>query len=244
MGWMNDSLRFFEKDPVHRKYHHNLLTFSFIYAFSEKFVLPISHDEVVHGKKSLLEKMPGDEWQKYANARLFYGWMFGHPGKKLLFMTNDVGQREEWSCSKSMDWHLLGLSLGEGLNYYLADLLHLYRNLKAFYELDFDSAGFEWIDFSDVDGGVMSFMRWSKDRSQCLVFVFNLTPILRSAYRIGLPRQGFWREILNSDAKEYQGSGIGNFGGMQADLQPWHGQACSMGLNIPPLAMSIFLNEI
>ncbi|MCB9799209.1 MAG: 1,4-alpha-glucan branching protein GlgB [Candidatus Omnitrophica bacterium] len=240
MGWMHDSLEYFSHDPVYRKYHQGKLTFSLAYAFSEKFVLPVSHDEVVHGKRSLLEKMPGDDWQKFANVRLFYGWMFGHPGKKLLFMGNDLGQRREWNCEQSIDWHLLNCDWHNRLNYYLADLQKLYKGYPVLYEMDFDPQGFEWIDFTDADASVVSFIRWAKDRKQCLVFVFNMTPVVRMKYRIGAPFEGRYSEVLNSDAVEYGGSGIGNSGEVHAENTPWHRRSYSLNLNLPPLGVVVF----
>jgi len=243
MGWMHDSLDYFTQEPIYRKYHQGKLTFSLLYAFSENFVLPISHDEVVHGKRSLLEKMPGDTWQKFANMRLFYGWMFGHPGKKLNFMTNDIGQKKEWNCETSLDWHLLNFDEHAKLNLYVKDLQTLYRQYRSFYELDFDYSGFEWVDFSDVDASVLSFIRWSQDKKQCLLFTFNMTPVPRLNYRVGVPKSGFYREIINSDAMDYGGSGIGNLGGRHADHLSWNKRAYSLLLNLPPLGVNIFCYE-
>ncbi len=240
MGWMHDTLEFFCQDPVHRRFHQNMLTFSLLYAFTENFVLPISHDEVVHGKRALLEKMPGDDWQKFANLRLFLGYMFGHPGKKLNFMTNDIAQRQEWNAVSSMDWHVLQWEPHQKIQHFVQDLNRLYRSNAALYEVDFEWQGFEWIDFLDHENSVLSFIRWSKDRKQSLIFTLNLTPVPRLNYRIGVPFGGFYEEILNSDAKEYGGSGIGNLGGVQAESFSWHGRPHSIEVNLPPLAINIF----
>lgn len=238
MGWMHDQLVFFSKDPIYRKYLHNLLTFSFLYAFTENFVLPISHDEVVHGKKSVIEKMPGDYWQKFANLKLFYGYMFGHPGKKLIFMGNEFGQWVEWNHNNSLDWHLLKYPMHQQFKNYIKDLLCLYKNHSAFFEIDFSYQGFEWIDFNDADSGIISFLR--KSKNEILVFVYNLTPVVRYNYRISIPNQGFYKEILNSDAKEYGGSGQGNFGGVHSEEIQWHYKNHSICLTLPPLSTLIF----
>ncbi len=240
MGWMHDQLEYFQKDPVHRKYHHGLLTFGLLYAFSENFMLPISHDEVTHGKGSMVDKMPGDVWQKFANLRLFYGMMFGHPGKKLLFMTNDIGQYNEWDAAAGLDWGVLDYPLNKGLRSYLRDCNALLQKFPALHEMDFSSEGFQWIDFQDTDASVVSFLRFSKDRKQHLVFVFNLTPVPRFGYGIGVPAQGFYKEILNSDAVEYGGSGLGNLGGAFAEGLPWHQHPHSLALTLPPLAVVVF----
>lgn len=235
MGWMHDTLEYFQRDPVYRKYHQGMLTFSLIYAFSENFVLPISHDEVVYGKRSLLEKMPGDDWQKFANCRLFFAYMFAHPGKKLNFMTNDLGQRSEWNCNASMDWHVLNYEPHQKLNYLVEDLHRLYRREPALYDDDFSPGGFEWIDFRDAEGSVLSFIRRARDGSR-LVVALNMTPIPRQGYRIGVPEEGFYQELLNTDAVEYGGSGFGNAGGVHSDHIAWHDRPHSIGLNLPPLA--------
>ncbi|MCD6460207.1 1,4-alpha-glucan branching protein GlgB [bacterium] len=240
MGWMNDILTYFSKDPIHRKYHHNLLTFALLYAFHENFILVLSHDEVVHGKRSLLNKMPGDMWQKFANLRLLYGYMFGQPGKKLLFMGSDIAQWDEWQEDKSLDWHLLDYEPHQKLQKYLKSLLHLYKNEPAFYEVDFDYCGFEWIDFQDMDNCVISFIRYAKDRNDFLVFVYNFTPVPRTDYRIGVPKGGYYRKLLNSDSESFGGSNIGNSGGVTADNLPWQGKNYSIKLDIPPLSASVF----
>jgi 1,4-alpha-glucan branching enzyme len=243
MGWMNDILTYFSKEPIHRKYHHNLITFSLWYAFSENFILPISHDEVVHGKGALLSKMPGDLWQKFANMRLFFGFMFGHPGKKLNFMGNDIGQHNEWNHSSSLDWFVLDYDYNKKLNHFFKDLNHLYRNSPALYEVDFSGEGFQWVDFSDSDSSVASFLRRSKDNKEILLFTFNFTPVPRENYQLGVPYAGYFREILNSDAKEYGGSGMGNMGGV--NTVPHIRFLCndSIYVNLPPLAVNIFKYE-
>jgi len=240
MGWMNDFLTYFSKDPVHRKYHHNMITFAFLYAFHENFVLVLSHDEVVHGKRSLLDKMPGDLWQKFANIRALLGFMFGHPGKKLLFMGTEFGQWDEWDVSKSLDWHLLQYEPHQKLHAFLKDLNQLYKNEPALWEIDFDYSGFQWIDFMDADSSVIAFMRKGKNaENDCLVFVCNFTPVYRENYRIGVERKAFYQEILNSDSEIYWGSNKGNFGGLWSDDIPWHGLNYSLNLNLPPLATII-----
>ncbi len=239
MGWMNDTLKYFEKDPIYRRYHHNTLTFPLIYAFHENFVLVLSHDEVVHGKKSLLDKMPGDVWQKFANLRLLMGYMYAMPGKKLLFMGGELGQWNEWNFNSSIDWHLLNYESHHKYSRYISDLNYLYKTEKSFHELDFAEGGFEWIDFSDSDRSVISFIRKAKNSEDYLVFVLNFTPMVYMNYRVGVPQEGHYDELLNSDSSEYWGSNIGNFGGFQADHYPWQGRAYSMNLNIPPLAMII-----
>ncbi len=212
MGWMHDTLEYFSKDPLFRKFHQGMIPFSTGYAFSENFVLPISHDEVVYGKRSLLEKMPGDDWQKFSNVRLFLGYLFAHPGKKLLFMGNDFAQRNEWNASQSLDWHLMNAARHRRVNLTLRDLHRIYRENPAFYEGDFSQDCFEWIDCSDADGSVFSFLRWSRDKGQLLVFVFNMTPVIRENYRIGASRWGYYQEIFNSQARDYGGCGLGNLG--------------------------------
>jgi 1,4-alpha-glucan branching enzyme len=240
MGWMNDFLHYIGKDPIYRRYHHHLLTFSLLYAFSENFVLPLSHDEVVHGKRSLLEKMPGDDWQRFANLRLALGYMFGHPGKKLLFMGGEFGQRREWTEQQSLDWHLTHEEAHRQMMHFVRDLNHLYTAESAFYELDFSWNGFEWIDFQDSDASVISFLRRGKKAEDNLVFVYNFTPVPREGYRLGVPGEGFYREVLNSDSQYYGGSNIGNAGGVWAEPIPWHGRSHSIQIVLPPLAVLIF----
>ena len=236
MGWMNDSLRYMALDPAFRKYHQGVITFSLVYAFSEHFVLVLSHDEVVHGKKSLLEKMPGDDWQKFANLRMFLAWMWAHPGKKLLFMGGEFGQRKEWAHARSLDWHLLEQSCHDGLRRMVQHLNWLYTHEPALYELDDSYDGYEWIDFNDSDNSVISFARTSRG-GDTLLFVINATPIVRENYRVGAPGPGFYQEILNTDAETYGGSNVGNCGGLQADEETWQGRSHSLGLRLPPLSV-------
>ena len=243
MGWMNDFLRYMSKDPIHRKYHHHDLTFGLLYAFTENFILVLSHDEVVHGKGSMLDKMPGDLWQKFANLRLAYGFMYGHPGKKLLFMGNDIGVWEEWNYQKSLDWHLLQWDLHKKLQDYVRDLNALYRQYPALWQKDFVPEGFQWIDFQDSESSVLSFIRRGDQPEDELVVVCNFTPVPRYNYRIGVPQPGYYRELLNSDSELYGGGNIGNFGGLYADPIPWHGFPYSLNLTLPPLAV-LFLKKI
>ncbi len=240
MGWMNDTLEFFSKDPVHRKYHHNNLTFSLLYAFTENFILVLSHDEVVHGKRSMLSKMPGDMWEKFANLRLLYGFMFSHPGKKMLFMGGEFGQWDEWSHDKSIDWHLLNSMPHRRLQKFVMDLNHIYQSEPALYEIDFSYQGFKWIDFRDTENSIISFMRKAKDPDNFLVIVCNFTPVSRIGYRIGVPEICFYKEILNSDSQIYWGSNMGNAGGINADEIPWHGKPYSIYITLPPLSVLIF----
>jgi 1,4-alpha-glucan branching enzyme len=240
MGWMNDTLEYLSRDPVHRKYHHNNLTFSLLYAFSENFILPLSHDEVVHGKRSLLDKMPGDMWQKFANLRTLYGFMYGHPGKKLLFMGGEIGQWDEWNSDKSLDWNLLEFEPHRALQQYVKELNRIYHSEPSLYELDSEDKGFEWIDFHDVEGSVISFLRRAKDHADFTVFVCNFTPVPRSDYRIGVPESGFYKEILNSDSSLYWGSNVGNAGGVYADSVRKHHRPYSIKLALPPLSVLVF----
>ncbi|MFA5404440.1 MAG: 1,4-alpha-glucan branching protein GlgB [Ignavibacteria bacterium] len=243
MGWMNDSLKYFSKEPIHRKYHQNMITFSLWYAFNENFVLPISHDEVVHGKRSLLEKMPGDQWQRFANLRLFFLYMFGHPGKKLNFMSNDIAQYKEWNAKDSLDWFIMDFEMHKKLNYFVKDLNILYKNHPALYEVDFKSEGFEWVDFSDADSSVIAFLRKSENNSEILLFVLNMTPVFRENYELGVPFDGFYKEILNCDALEYGGSGKGNAGGVgsnQRTKNQWYHTIC---ITLPPLGGLVFKIE-
>jgi 1,4-alpha-glucan branching enzyme len=240
MGWMHDTLNYFEHDPIHRKYHQNQLTFRMLYGFTENFVQPLSHDEVVHGKGSLIGKMPGDEWQKFANLRLLYGYMYAQPGKKLLFMGGEFGQVREWAHDSSLEWHVLQYSVHRGLQRWLEDLNRAYREYLALHELDNDPAGFEWIDCNDNETCTISLLRKGKSSPDKVVVVCNLTPVPRLGYRLGVPSGGFWRELLNSDATEYGGSGVGNFGGVHATEQPVHGRPYSLELTLPPLG-ALFL---
>ena len=240
MGWMHDTLYYFEREPVHRKFHHSNLTFRMLYAFGENFMLPLSHDEVVHGKGSLLSKMPGDEWQKFANLRLLYGWMYAQPGKKLLFMGGEFGQGREWDVEQSLDWHLLDFPMHGGLRLWVGDLNRILREEKSLHELDFDPAGFSWIDVTDADHSVVSLIRRSATPGDMLVAVFNFTPVPRYNYQIGIPSAGRWREVLNSDAPLYGGSGQGNLGGVEAVPVSMHGHMHSITLTLPPLG-ALFL---
>ncbi len=239
MGWMNDTLRYMARDPIYRKYHHNELTFSLMYAFSENFILPLSHDEVVHGKRSLLEKMPGDRWQKFANLRLLYGYMFGHPGKKLLFMGGEFGQWREWDVGTSLDWHLLQEEPHRQLHRYVRDLNHFYLAEPALYECDFEPSGFEWIECHDWEWSIIAFLRRARHGAPFLIFVCNFTPVPRLGYRIGVPEPGEYREVFNSDRPEYGGSGQGNVGPLRADPIPWSGRPYSIQLTVPPLAVIV-----
>ncbi len=234
MGWMHDTLYYFSKDPIHRKYHHDSLTFSMWYAFSENFLLPLSHDEVVHGKGSLISKMPKDWWQKFANLRLLFTYMYAHPGKKLLFMGGEFGQWEEWNHDRGLDWFLLDWDTHRGVQNLVRDLNGMVKENPALYEIDFSWEGFEWIDFSDYEQSVISFLR--KSRDNLILCVFNFTPVPRENYRIGVPKKGFWKRIINSDAKVYGGSGFGDAEGVYAEDFPFHGRPYSVLLTLPPLA--------
>ena len=224
MGWMHDTLKYLSKDSIFRKYHHDQLTFSIWYAFSENFTLPLSHDEVVHGKGSLIGKMPGDEWQSNANLRLMFGYMYGHPGKKLLFMGGEFAQRKEWNHDESLQWHVLEYPSNQGIQNWVKDLNHLYKKEPALYELDFSNDGFEWIDFHDWEQSILSFMRTGKDNGTIIIVVFNFTSVLRQDYAVGVPRGGVWKEVLNSDAEIYGGSGCGNAGHVEASNVPAQGR--------------------
>lgn len=243
MGWMHDTLEYFSKETVHRKFHHNQLTFSIWYAFYENFVLPLSHDEVVYGKGSLIRKMPGDDWQRFANLRLLFGYMYGHPGKKLLFMGDEFGQWDEWYHEKSLDWHLLDCSYHQGVQRAMQDLNRIYRNEAALYELDFSPDGFEWVDACDADTSVISFLRKGKSSRDVILVVANFTPVPRTHYRLGVPRGGFWAEIFNSDAGIYGGSDHGNLGGMEAEAIRSHGRPASLPLVLPPLGVLFLKNQ-
>jgi len=243
MGWMHDMLTFMSKDPIYRRFHMEKLTFALLYAFHENFILPLSHDEVVHGKASLLSKMPGDNWQKFANLRLLFGYMYGEPGKKTLFMGGELGQWSEWDHDQQLQWDLLQYDTHAGIQRLIRDLNRLYLSEPAFYELDFDPSGFEWIDFSDTDANVVSFIRRGRSPRQTLVFVFNFTPVPRIDYHIGVPREGHYQELMNTDAACYGGSNMGLAGGVTADSRPWHNQPFSVSLHLPPLGMLILKPE-
>ncbi len=240
MGWMNDTLSYFSKDPVFRRYEHNKLTFSLLYAFTENFVLPFSHDEVVHGKNSLLHKMPGDMWQQFANLRLLFAYQFAHPGKKLLFMGQEFAQRHEWNEARSLDWNLLEYESHRGVQCLVRDLNKVLAAEAALHQVDFDWQGFEWLDANDSDNSVFSFVRRGKNPDDMLLVVLNATPVVRYGYRIGVPRPGHFDEILNTDAITYGGSNVGNLGGMNTTEHAWMGRSSSLSLTLPPLA-AVFL---
>ncbi|MDX1978687.1 MAG: 1,4-alpha-glucan branching protein GlgB [Bryobacteraceae bacterium] len=239
MGWMHDMLHYFKMETVFRKFHHNDITFSLLYAFTENFLLPISHDEVVHMKGSLISRMPGDEWQRFANVRAFLAYMWAHPGKKLLFMGQEIGQYEEWSEKRAVRWDLLGFDYHRNLQNMVRELNRLYRSEPAFHEVDFHWEGFEWVDLSDVDQSVISFLRFARDRSRFLLFVCNFTPVPRHNYRIGVPHKGVYRELLNTDAAQFGGSNVGNGGAVMAEPTEWQGRPASVSLTLPPLAVIV-----
>jgi 1,4-alpha-glucan branching enzyme len=243
MGWMHDTLRYMSRDPVHRKYHHNDLTFGLLYSFHENFILPLSHDEVVHGKGSLIGKMPGDRWQRFANLRAYFGFMWTHPGKKLLFMGGEFAQEREWNHDRSLDWHLLADPMHRGVQNVVRDLNRLYRELPALHELDTDPEGFHWIDANSAVDSTLSYMRFSRDPHDLAVIVCNFTPVPHEGYRIGVPRPGRYRERFNSDALEYGGSGLGNAGEVHATSLGMHGQPHSLTLTLPPLATLVFTHD-
>jgi 1,4-alpha-glucan branching enzyme len=237
MGWMHDMLNYFSRDPIHRKYHQNDITFSMVYAFSENFILPISHDEVVYGKRALLDKMPGDEWQRFANARAFLGYMWAHPGKKLVFMGSEFGQTSEWNADGQVEWWLLQFDVHKKLQLYCKRLNELYRSEPALYQVDFHWEGFEWIDFHDMHNSVIAFIRKAKDHSDYLIFICNFTPQPHPAYRLGLPELIEYREIFNSDSELFGGSNMGNGGRVIAEAVPSHGREASAQVVIPPLGI-------
>jgi 1,4-alpha-glucan branching enzyme len=243
MGWMHDTLEYFSSDPLFRKYNHGRLTFSLIYAFHENFVLSLSHDEVVYGKSSLIGKMPGDDWQKFANLRLLYGYMYCHPGKKLLFMGGEFGQWQEWYHEESLHWHLLEQPRHQGLKKWVQDLNAFLKTEPALHEYDFGQEGFQWVDISDWESSIVSFIRKGKDGKDTLLVVCNLTPVPRDNYKIGVPSGGFWKEVLNSDAWMYGGTGKGNFGGMEAGPVPCHGLYYSLSATLPPLGIVVFKQQ-
>ncbi|MEP6602922.1 MAG: 1,4-alpha-glucan branching protein GlgB, partial [Spartobacteria bacterium] len=242
MGWMHDFLKYMSLDPIFRRFHHGKITFSLIYAFQENFVLVLSHDEVVYGKRSLLGKMPGDEWQQFANLRMFYAWMYGHPGKKLLFMGSEFGQRREWNHDSSLDWHLLEEPRHDGLRRCVQHLNYVYKNEPALWQQDDSYDGFDWIDIHDADNSVISWLRRSRD-GETIVFVVNATPMVRHDYRLSVPETGFYREIINTDAETYGGSNVGNLGGVQSDATPWMARENSLLMQLPPLATVAFKLE-
>jgi 1,4-alpha-glucan branching enzyme len=243
MGWMHDTLGYFQQDPVHRRWHHHELTFSLVYAFTENFILPLSHDEVVHGKGSLIDKMPGDWWQKRANLRSLYAYMWAHPGKKLLFMGQEFGQRAEWSADRSLDWHLLENPDHAGIQRLVRDLNRVYRDEPALWELDFEPTGFYWIEANDAANNVVAFARRNKDGERVVVVAANLSPVPRDAYRLGFPKAGRWREALNTDSSFYGGTDTGNLGGVEAEPLGWHGQPYSAHVTLPPLGVVWFVPD-
>ncbi|MGE0760262.1 MAG: 1,4-alpha-glucan branching protein GlgB, partial [Pirellulaceae bacterium] len=243
MGWMNDTLRYLRHDPIHRRFHHDELTFSLIYAFTENFALPLSHDEVVHGKRSLLDQMPGDLWQKFANLRLLFSYMWTHPGKKLLFMGSDFGQWNEWNYDAELQWDLLQWDTHQGVQKLVADLNQFLRKEPALYELDFQSDGFEWIDCHSRDSSVLAYMRKAQNWEDHLIVALNFTPVVRTTHRLGVPQQRYYREVFNSDSKFYGGSNVGNFPGVMAEPVPHHGRPWSLKIQLPPLGCAVFKPE-
>jgi 1,4-alpha-glucan branching enzyme len=240
MGWMHDTLKYLARDPIYRQYHQNEITFRMLYAFTENYVLPLSHDEVVHGKGSLLAKMPGDRWQKFANLRLLFAYMFAQPGKKLLFMGSELAPWKEWDHENSLDWHLEYPDEHGGMGRLMIALNHLYREVPALHEFDVDPQGFEWVDASDAAASVLFFLRRGRDPEHPVLVACNFTPSVRRDYRVGVPLNGTWRELLNTDAREFSGSGIGNLGQVVAENIPWHGRPFSVRLSLPPLAVLFF----
>jgi 1,4-alpha-glucan branching enzyme len=236
MGWMHDTLGYFAHESIHRRYHHHELTFSLVYAFSENFILPLSHDEVVHGKGSLVEKMPGDRWQQLANLRALYGYMWAHPGKQLLFMGGELAQEREWNAEASLDWHLLEDRGHQGVQSLVRDLNRVYRETPALWEDDFQPTGFRWLEPNDAAANVLAFMRVGTDEKRPLVCILNLSPVPRYGYRLGMPLEGRWREAVNTDSEFYGGSGVGNMGEVKAEAMPWHDQPFSAEVTLPPLA--------
>jgi 1,4-alpha-glucan branching enzyme len=243
MGWMHDTLNYFKNDPVYRRYHHNEITFSLVYAFSENFMLPLSHDEVVHGKGSLMHRMPGDEWQRFANMRLLFGYMFTHPGTQLLFMGGEFGQTSEWSIEKGLDWHLLKYDYHQGIQSWVKTLNAFYRSTPTLFEKQFSPEGFEWIDHGDYQNSVLSYLRKGSDPEKVIAVICNFTPVVRENYRIGLPLAGSWKEALNSDDEAFGGSGQHPVGTVKAEKEPWHGHPYSVVAKLPPLAVVILEHQ-
>jgi 1,4-alpha-glucan branching enzyme len=247
MGWMHDTLYFIERDPVYRRYHHGMLTFRMVYAFNENFCMPLSHDEVVHGKGSLLNKMPGDYWQKVANLRMLFGYMYAQPGKKLVFMGGDIAQWSEWKHDYSLDWHLVEdgpfAHFHRGMQNWLTDLNTVYKREGALHELDCSSQGFEWIDANDAEQSVLTFLRKGTSTNTLVVAAFNMTPVPRQGYHIGVPRGGYWHEVLNSDSERYGGSNVGNSGGVEALALQTHGRPYCLPATLPPLGAVFFISE-
>jgi len=243
MGWMHDTLAYLARDPIHRKHHHQQLTFRGLYAFSENYMLPLSHDEVVHGKGSLLDKMPGDRWQQFANLRVLFGNMFAQPAKKLIFMGGEFGQWREWNHDISLDWHLLELEPHRGLMNWVRDLNHAYRREPALHCNDTEAEAFQWVDCDNADESVISWQRHDATSGQTVLVVFNYTPVVRHDYRVGVSEEGYWEEILNSDACEYGGSGVGNMGGVRTENTGWNWRPHSLQLSLAPLAVH-FLRHV
>jgi 1,4-alpha-glucan branching enzyme len=237
MGWMHDTLEYFKQDPIHRRFHHHEVTFSLMYAFTENFILPLSHDEVVHGKGSLLAKMPGDRWQRFANLRALYAFMWAHPGKKLLFMGGEIAQEAEWSHDRSLDWHLLEQAEHGGVQSLVRDVNGIYRSEPALWQIDFEASGFRWLELNDADANVLAFMRLGREGARPVVVVCNFSPVPREAYRVGVPTAGGWSELLNTDSEFYGGSNVGNLGGLEASERPWHEQPHSLEVTLPPLGV-------
>jgi 1,4-alpha-glucan branching enzyme len=241
---MHDTLAYMQQDPVNRKYHHGELTFSLIYAFNENFVLPLSHDEVVYGKGALIGKMPGDDWQQFANLRVLFGYMWTHPGKKLLFMGGEFGQRREWTHEGELEWWVTALPEHAGIQRWVRDLNRVYRSEPSLYRFDFSAEGFEWLDLGDAEISVLAYLRKSAGAGAPLVVVCNFTPVPRNNFQVGVPAAGYWREILNSDSRDYGGSGWGNLGGVESAPVSAHGRTDSVSLNLPPLATIVLRGEV
>ncbi|MCK5228157.1 MAG: alpha amylase C-terminal domain-containing protein, partial [Desulfobulbaceae bacterium] len=243
MGWMHDTLRYMSKEPIHRKHHHHDMTFGMHYAYHENYVLPLSHDEVVHGKGALLNKMSGDEWQKFANLRAYFGFMWAYPGKKLLFMGCEFGQWQEWNFEKSLEWEALTAPNHHGVQRLVRDLNIVYQAEPALHEVDFDPEGFAWIDANDTDNSIFSFIRKARSNEHCIIIICNFTPVVRRHYRIGVPASGSYKEIINSDMDIYGGSGVTNPETMVTEDIPFHGHSCSLSLTLPPL-VTIMLKAV
>ncbi|MCB0593788.1 MAG: alpha amylase C-terminal domain-containing protein, partial [Phaeodactylibacter sp.] len=240
MGWMHDTLSYFKHDPIHRQYHHNEITFSLVYAFSENFMLPLSHDEVVHGKGSLIQRMPGDEWQRFANLRLLFGYMFTHPGTQLIFMGGEFGQTSEWSIEKGLEWWLTEYEYHSGAQKWVKDLNQYYRTSPALVEKQFSPEGFQWIDHGDYQNSSLSYLRYGNDQEKPIAVICNFTPVVRENYKVGVPLAGVWKEVLNSDGEEYGGSGtVQNKGALKTTQETWHGRPYNVSLNLPPLSIVV-----
>jgi 1,4-alpha-glucan branching enzyme len=240
MGWMHDTLNYFKRDPVYRKYHHDEITFSLVYGFSENFMLPLSHDEVVHGKGPIIDRMPGDEWQKFANLRLMYSYMFAHPGTNLLFMGNEVGQRTEWSIEKGVEWALLDEAKNKGIQTLIKDLNQYYKTTGALYRKQFSADGFEWVAHQDRENSLIAFIRKGNDKDKPQLVVCNFTPTVKEDFKVGVTQGGLWKEVLNTDKEVYGGSGVQNEEKIKAEKKEWHGKSHHLKMKIPPLATLIF----